>query len=149
MKKSSVVVLLKESYLAVIRNAVGTQMFRTFYALVDGKKRDIMRRGDLSCAFFVSFILTGFSLIKSMHGTVDGTVKDLESSGWTRIKTPKKGCIIVWEPLIDEKGESHKHIGFYIGADKAISNSSIKKSPRVHSYHIRKVCALYWNAKLN
>jgi hypothetical protein len=148
MKKSQVIPLQKESYLAVIRNSVGTHMFRTFYAFVDEKKQDIIGRGDLSCAFFVSFVLAGFSLIKSMHGTVDGTVRDMESSGWKYIKTPKPGCIIVWEPRVDKQGELHKHIGFYIGEEKAISNDSKKGSPRVHSYNFRKVSKLYWNSKL-
>lgn len=132
----------------MIHNAIGTNQFRTLYALVGEKKRDIMHDGDLACAFFVSFILSGFSLIKSMHGTVDGTVKDLKSSGWRRIKTPKSGCIIVWEALVDKNGESHKHIGFYIGGGKAISNNSKKKSPSVHPYLNRKITALYWNTKL-
>lgn len=148
MNKPRAKILFKESYLATITNAVGTGMFRTFYASISGRKQDVMRNGDLSCAFFVSFVLAGFSLIKSMHGTVDGTVADMKSSGWKRIKTPQTGCVIVWGPRVDERGESHKHIGFYIGNDKAVSNDSKKKSPRLHSCNSRKIDALYWHTKL-
>ena len=148
MVPPSVIVLKKESYLAMIRNAVGTHAYRTLFALVDGKRQDIMRDGDLSCAFFVSSVLLGFSLVKSVHGTVDGTVKDIKSSGWKRIKTPRQGCIIIWEPLPEKNGESHKHIGFYIGKGKAVSNDSKKGSPRIHPYNNRKVSTFYWNAKL-
>lgn len=148
MKAQKVVILQKESYLAMIHNSVGTNLFRNLYALVNGKRADIMRNGDLSCAYFVSFVLKGFSLIKSVHGTVDGTIKDLKSSGWKRIKTPKQGCVVVWESLIDKSGESHKHIGFYIGDGNAVSNNSQKGSPQIHSYNQRKVSELYWNATL-
>ncbi|MEK7515867.1 MAG: hypothetical protein AAB555_03010, partial [Patescibacteria group bacterium] len=75
MRTSSITILQKESYLAIIHNSVGANLFRNLYALVNGKRADIMRDGDLSCAFFVSFILLGFSFIKSLHGTVNGTVK--------------------------------------------------------------------------
>jgi hypothetical protein len=148
MTSPKVIPLKLETYLAVIKNSVDTCMFRNFYALVNGKRADIMRRGDLSCAFFVSFVLTGFSLINEVHGTVDGTVRDLESSGWKRIRMPRHGCVIVWKPAVDEKGESHKHIGFYIGKGKAISNDYKKGVPRLHPYHSRKVAALYWNPVL-
>src|SRR3989344_62446 len=145
MGKPQVTILQKESYLAMVRNAVGTNMYRNLFALVDGKKQDIMRDGDLSCAFFVSSVLLGFSLVKSVHGTVDGTVKDMKSSGWKRIKTPRQGCVIVWEPLPEKNGESHKHIGFYIGKGKAMSNNSKKRSPSAHPYNNRKVNTFYWN----
>jgi len=138
-----------ETYLGVVKNSVGTHMFRNFYALIKGKPQDIMRQGDLSCAFFVSFVLVGFSLIKSIHGTVDGTKKDLVSSGWKRTRKPRPGCIIIWEPKINKRGESHKHIGFYIGNRKAVSNDSIKRAPNIHVYNIRKVDELYWHTKLN
>lgn len=139
MKASPVVLLPKESYLAMIRNSVGTNIFRNLYALVDGEKQDIVKDGDFSCAFFVSSILHQFNLVALPHATVAGLEKDLKSSGWKRVRIPRVGCVVVWEP---------KHIGFYIGGGKAISNDSRKGSPRVHPYHNREVTALYWNTKL-
>lgn len=148
MTSPEVIPLKMETYLAVVKNSVGTHMFHNFYALVDGKYKDIMRRGDLSCAFFVSFVLAGLSLIKSVHGTVNGTIEDMKSSGWRRTKTLRPGCVVVWKAKVDERGESHKHIGFYVGGNKAISNDSRRGTPRVHPYRIREVEALYWNSKL-
>ncbi len=149
MTPPKVTPLKLETYLAVIKNSVGTRMFRTYYALVDGKRKDIMRQGELSCAFFVSFILSGFSLIEGMHGTVEGTVKDLKASGWRHTKTIRIGCVIVWEPIKGDRGEVHRHIGFYVGNGKAISNDYKKGMPRLHPYKTRKITGLYWNSKLN
>ena len=67
--------------------------------------------------------------MNNLHATVEGTVKDLENSGWKRIKTPKEGSVLIWE----EKN-SHKHIGFYLGKNKAVSNSSEKRVPKTHHF---------------
>jgi hypothetical protein len=148
MASPDVVPLKLETYIATVKNSVGTHMFRNFYALVKGKHTDIMRRGEYSCAFFVSFVLTGFSLIEKVHGTITSTVKDLKSSGWKRTKTPRPGCIIVFKAAIDDRGNLHTHIGFYIGKNKAVSNDYKKGVPRVHTYKPSTVQAFYWNPKL-
>lgn len=76
-----VIPLIYETYLKLIDNSVGTNMFRTMYASVNDIKQDVMRNGDLSCAFFVSSILKMFDWIEKVHATVDNTIKDLEKSG--------------------------------------------------------------------
>ena len=91
----------------------------------------------MSCAFFVSAILTLVGLAKSIHGTVDSTVKELVESGWVEITEPKIGAVVVWEKEIVD-GEEHKHIGFCVSHNEAISNSSIKKVPNI-----------FWHEKLN
>ncbi len=55
--------LPKESYLAMIKNSVGTNMFRNLYATSGGEVQDIVREGELSCAYFVSSILYIFKLV--------------------------------------------------------------------------------------
>lgn len=140
-----------DTFLSVIRASVGVEMFRHFYALVDNERGDITRDGDLSCAFFVSFVLTGFGFIDHMHGTVRSTVGDLEKSGWGLIQEPQEGCVIVWDTLTDEKtGESHAHIGFYVGDGRAISNSSKDHVPALHPYDMngRTITGIYWNPEL-
>ena len=136
---------LLDTLLCMLRAAEGTTLFRTFYADVDGKKTDIMRKGDLSCAFFVSFMLAGLALAKNVHGTVSGTIRDLEESGWKRVRKPRPGAVIVWGAREDERGESHTHIGFYLGPGKAVSNDSKTGSPRIHPYGMggRTITALY------
>ena len=113
---------IAKSFLALINNSVGSKAFQNFYALVAGRSQDLMKGGEVSCAFFVSSVCTIFGLSKRMHGTVTTTIADLESSGWTKVAKPKIGDILVWE-----EAKGHRHIGFYIAKDKAISNSASKK----------------------
>ena len=142
--------LLKENYLAAIHNSVGSKLFQNFYTQIDSQKQDIMKGGELSCAFFASSILVLFGLCSKVHGTVDGTILDLVESGWHEISKPKIGAVLLWEAK-DFEEESHKHIGFFVGGDKAISNSSRKKVPARHSWTFggkRKVIGIWWNEKL-
>lgn len=138
-----VVPLPFETYLQVVKNSVGSNTFRNFYAQVNEQKQDILRDGELSCAFFVSSILVLFKLIKSGHATVDGTVKDLEASGWQKTNTPKPGDIIVWAKQRDERGEEHGHIGFCVGENEVISNSSQARTPMLHDLNYRPVETCY------
>ncbi len=153
--KKQITLLPYNTYLAVIKNSVDSDIFRNLYAKIDGKKVDIVRNGNLSCAFYVSSVLTIFQLIPKPHGTVEGTIKDLVQSGWNKLKTPKIGSVLVWEELNFNDGEKHKHIGFYIGDNKAISNSEKLGQPKIHHWTygtikrkpVRKVEAIYWNKK--
>lgn len=149
--KPKIICLGLDSYLAFIKNSVGTKSFRNFYALVDGKKTDILKKGDLSCAFFVSSVLVIFKLIKEVHTTVDSTIKDLQNSGWQKIKRPKVGCVLVWESKADKNGSAHRHVGFYLGQGQAISNNSKLGSPSSHHPTFngqRKIEAIFWPASL-
>jgi hypothetical protein len=142
--------LIQETYLAVLANSVGCNTFRTLYAEVAGVRQDITRDGELSCAFFVSSILKIFDWVKGVHGTVAGTVRDLEQSGWQVAPEPSPGTILVWEAQVDEAGETHAHIGFYLGDQRAVSNSSKERTPQQHHYTYhdsRKIVAIYaWSA---
>jgi len=70
--------LIKETYLAMIKNSLGTKMFQNFYIKTKtNNKFDAMRNGYVSCAFYVSSILTILGLIKSVHGRVDITEEDM------------------------------------------------------------------------
>lgn len=133
MKASPVVLLPKESYLAMIRNSVGTNLFRNLYAVIDGEKQDILKDSNLSCSFFVSSILHQFNLIALPHATVAGLERDMKSSGWRAVKTLRPGDILIWEPILQyADGKEHSHVGFFIGNDNAISNSNQEKTPIEH-----------------
>jgi len=150
--KQKVEPLIFDTYLAVIKNSVGTKFFRNFYAKVNGKRTDVMKNGELSCAFFVSTILAFFKLIKEVHTTVDSTIKDLKISGWKITKRPKIGSIIIWEKQDFGNVDFHRHIGFYIGDNKAISNSSKFGYSAKHHWTFknkRKIEMIFWNKKLN
>lgn len=149
MKKSKKEgLLLKESLLARVCSAVGTRMFRNLYMIVDGKKQDILKDGDLSCALFVSTVLVGLHLVKEVHASIGSTIADMRSSGWVRIHSPRVGCVVVWDTT-NEPRESHQHMGFYIGKGRAISNVSKKRMPQEHSYRAHPVKELYWTSKLD
>lgn len=156
--------LLKDSYLSVIKNSIGSKIFRNSFTIIDGQKKDLLKNGKLSCAFFVSSILVIFKLIKEVHLTVDGTIKDLEKSGWKKVypvkffakqklfsmvKKLKIGSIILWE----EKN-GHKHLGFFIGKNQAISNAFYfykKREPIIHHLTYngrRKIEEIFWHKKL-
>jgi len=143
--------LVFDTYLTVIKNSVGSKLFRNFYAKVNGKKTDIMRNGELSCAFYISSVLALFKFIKEIHGTVDSTVKGLKESGWRKIDKPKIGSVLVWKKIDFGDNDVHKHIGFFVGRNKAISNSYKLGYPIKHSWNFgakRKIDAILWNPKI-
>ncbi len=150
--------LFKENYLTFVKNSVGANTYRNLYARVDGKKKDILKDGELSCAFFVSSVLmTFFGLTDGIHATVQGTERDLLKSGWYTIEKPRPGAVLVWRELFfDKSGEPHHHIGFYTGSGRAVSFSDTSKSPVLHHWTFgkntgkptRAVEAIYWNKKI-
>lgn len=141
--------LLKyESYLKMIKNAVGTKMFKNLYLKKDGKEIDATKNGNLSCAFFVSNVLLIWGLIKKGHANVPSTIEDMLDNGWEKISKDKikSGDVIVWEKQITPNGRPHLHNGFYVGNKKAISNNYKKKTPIIHSWNYngkRKIIAVY------
>lgn len=150
--------ILKESYLKLIENSVGANVWRNFYAVVNEKKQDILKDGELSCAFFVSSVLVAFGLLKRRHMTVKSTIKDMTENGWQEIKSPKKGCILLWKAIKFPSGSTNAHLGFYIGNKKAISNRWEKKSPQIHHFTYgtkkdgspkRKIEKIFWHKKLD
>ena len=124
---------IQKTYLAIINNSVGTKAFQNFFISVNGKSIDIIKQGQLACAFFVSNVCLTLNLIKQAHCTVQSTVQDLIKKGWVTVKKPHLGNILIWEAITDTHG-THKHIGFYIGNNKAISNSTRKGYPIIHHW---------------
>ncbi len=140
--------LLKKNLLSIAKSAVGTKMFRNLYFSIGGKKIDVLRDGDLSCAFFVSFLLKMFGLVGETHTTVSGLEKDMARHGWRKINKPRDGAIIVYAPKKFKSGEIHKHVGIYLGKEFAVSNSSKKRSPKADKWNFRPVEKILWHKKL-
>ncbi len=140
--------LLLDNYLLVAQSSVGTRMFRKLHYRIGGQRVEVLRDGDLSCAFFVSAALKIFGLIGELHTTVAATVTDLRGRGWKLIPRPRKGAIIVWAPKKFRSGETHRHIGIYPGGGRAVSNSSKRRSPRIHAWNYRPVEGILWNSKI-
>lgn len=151
MSSPSIRPLLFPTYLEMIKRSVGSVMFRTSIALINGKKKNLLENGRVACAFYVTSLLLIFKLIKDQHATVSGTVTDLKKFGWKKITRPRPGCVVVWEKDDYGAGE-HEHIGFYIGANKAVSNSSKEHCPTIHHWTYkgkRKVKLLLWYPSLD
>lgn len=136
----------KKSLFILVKNSLGLKFFRSLY-FFDGKNSvDILRSGELSCAFYISVILRILGLIKECHATVKGLIDDMEKSGWFKVNKLIKGAVVVW----DKNKNGHYHIGFYLGKGKAVSNDSKKRVPRIHSsrYKNRKIIAIYFHKSL-
>lgn len=159
MSKPDIKLNFFETYLAVIKNSVGSRMFRNFFMEIDGKKIDATRDGVVSCAYVVSNILHMFpslKLIREPHLTVVSTVKDMLENGWVEISDLRPGAILVWEPKMIA-GSMNPHIGFYIGDDKAVSNFYETGVPAEHHWTygknadgspVRKVEKILWHKNL-
>lgn len=137
-----------------IKNSVGAGTFKNVWCLVDGEKKDVAENGRISCAVFVSAILLMAGLIAKSHATVSSTIKDLLSSGWKELelKNIVPGAIILWEAK-EQAGTVNKHLGFYIGNKKAISNSYKVGSPQIHDWQYtdnggRKIEKIFWHDRL-
>lgn len=146
-KSVRVVPLTKESYIAMIEAASGSKLFRRFFCTVNGRKMEVLRDGKLGCAFFVTAILKIFSLAAEVQITVHRALDELARSGWRITKKPKKGDIVVWGELPNTSNTGkeyekfylgkHKHIGFYLGNGRAVSNVGEKKMPTITSVRYR------------
>ncbi len=148
------------SYIKTIENSVGSNLFRNLYFEIEGSVVDVLNDGDLSCATYVTTILYIFGLIKERHTTVIATIDDISRSGWFEIKDPRKGALILWGYKKKDNGTQgkHRHVGFFIDNETAISNDS---STRVIAKHHptfgtfpngevrRDILAYYWNDNLN
>ncbi len=130
-KRSNVKPLQLDTLLGVLEKSEGVEMFQSIYAEIEGVKKDITEKGNLSCGFFVSGVLAIFGLIDRLHGTVSGTVSAMERSGWQKTGNLSPGAVIVWGPPVDGSF-SHDHIGFYLGDQQAISNIWQKRVPGKH-----------------
>lgn len=145
MSDPNITKLPYDTYLAVIANSVGCNVWRNAYAEVSGTKTDIMRDGELSCAFFVSSILALLGFLSKPHMTVASTVIDLRESGWVEVAEPKPGAVVLWAPIRFDDGELHAHVGFYIGNERAVSNDYKKGTPQEHGWKNRDVEKIFWN----
>jgi hypothetical protein len=142
--------LIYDSYLKMIKNSVGTKMFRNLYLEINGDKADVAKNGNFSCAFFVSNILKIWGLISEGHANVPSTTKDMIKNGWKKIPKDKAkpGDVIVWEKRKGSDGLMHYHNGFYIGNGKAISNDDKKRTPVIHKWDYKKITTIYTHPKL-
>jgi len=157
--KPTVTILKKQTLLGMIEGSEGSKMFRHLYAEVGDEERDILRDGQVACAYYVSTILSmpNFGLLKAPHATVEGLIRGLEAAGWVEASTPScRGDVIVWERAAQAGGEKHLHAGFYLGGEEAMSHVDETRTPKRHDVTfgqfegtpVRKIVAIYTHASL-
>lgn len=148
--------LIFDTYLAMVRASVGSPLFRTFWCSVNGVRTDVVRGGRLSCAFFVTSILKLFNLVSDVQITNNRAAADLRASGWVTIPRARTGCVVTWaEHDADPRRMRRdagvyqprvKHIGFYIGKQRAVSNGGDEsQAPYEHALTYRPVEAYWWH----
>ncbi len=150
--------LKKKSLLAIVTNSIrggDNYLFRNLYAKNEqGEEVDILKDGEDACGVVVSWPLLALEMIKRPHATVEGVEKDMIESGWYEIKDLRPGAVLLWEPKVGKfDGLLHRHLGFYIGNDEAISNDSQGRGlPWKHHVtynNTRKVEKIYWHRDLD
>lgn len=128
---------LMPTYLSLVEGSIDSEMFNRLYVLQYGYDSvDVINDGDLACAFYVSFLLSGLGLSTAgIHTTVDGLVYDLEQTGWIKVQSPVAGSIVVWSEKMGDDGSVHKHIGICLDEVSAVSNCPLKRSPQKQGIH--------------
>lgn len=127
--------LYYDTYLQLLRNSVGTEMFRSFYVETPERGRfDALEDGASSCAFYVSAVLVMFGRIHAVHGTVQSLLQDMENSGWTVEHSIRPGDVILWEAQEFPDG-TYEHIGFALGSGRAVSTSWTKQKVIEHDLY--------------
>lgn len=151
--------LVLPTYLAFIEASIGTELFQNFWASVNGKKKELTGKGNLSCAFFVTTVLKVFNLVQEVQVTNNRALRDMEHSGWFEIPRPRTGCIVVWSEKdadaarMRREGGTYqskvKHCGFYLSKDRCVNTGGEeKKTPRIDPLDYRPVEKFLWHPAL-
>lgn len=125
---------LSETYLAMIRGSIDSRQYQKLFVRSPIGVMDVTDGGNFSCAFYVSSILKLCGLTTGgVHTTVDETIRDMQESGWRPVAELRNGCVLVWaEGVLCSDGRHHKHIGFYLEPDLAVSNHPELRVPKEH-----------------
>jgi len=135
-------ILRKETFLKMVENSIGCKLFNSLIMKKEGQAVDILDDGDVSCATFTSSILFLNHFLPEQKSTVPGLKKVLseevksEAGRFTEIPMvdfiPEKGDIVFWEEIIGEDGVGHRHVGFVLNENEAVSTSGIYHSVIKH-----------------
>jgi hypothetical protein len=139
-------ILYRKTLLTFIRNSMGTSLFKNFIVEEDGETKDLLMDGSNSCALYVSTLLSMSKLLDTPRKMVDHLEEDLQAHGWRLIDTPRVGAVIIWAAQ-----DNHRHVGFCVSKEKAVSNRSSVSVPGAHSIDFdgqRRIESIYWNDHL-
>ncbi len=151
-KEEGYPVALLDTLLVMVERSIGSRQYLSLFIQKDGVVHDVIENGRFACAFFASAKLTVISLTKGgVHSTVVETIEDMISSSWYTIDSPIPGSVVVWGDKLCSDGNNHKHIGFYLGNDVAVSTDGKTGVPTKH--HVtyddtRRIEAIYFHERL-
>lgn len=140
--------LQKETFMELIKNSVGTTMFRSLMVrhTDTGQIRDVLENGKFSCASFVSSVLYLFEMVEKKVATVK-SLREMVSQDpkWKQVDATdiKPGDVIFWKVLTDEDGLTNAHVGFALSAEDAVSTNSKEGIVAKHPIHYREVDVVY------
>jgi len=131
-------IMRKETFLKMVENSEGCKLFNSLMMKKGGEVFDILGDGDVSCATFTSNILYLNEFLSKRTTTVLGLEKILseevksESSRFVEITIadfiPEKGDVVFWESIMGDDGAAHRHVGFVLNENEAVSTSGIYHS---------------------
>jgi hypothetical protein len=154
-----------KTLLAMVEGSVGTKQFLSLYTAVQSGRRvkhiDVIGRGRFACAYYASSILMLNTLSRSgdgsgLHTTVNETVQDMIDFGWYMIDELQRGAVVIWSPKLASDGQHHRHIGFYVGRNRAVSTDGKTGMPTRHhvtygtkdGLPVRPIEAIYFHERL-
>lgn len=137
LKEEGHPVAVLRTLLAKIEGSIGGGQYLSLYIELRGDNfvthLDVIGNGRFACAYYVSALLHLMNLLTgAVHTTVTETVDDLLASGWYPISEPVPGAVIVWGPKLASDSRPHRHIGFSLGDDRAVSTDGVTGRPTEH-----------------
>lgn len=149
MSDTNLIKLTRRNLLAATMAAIDSRIFTHLYVRKanTGEEVDVTQDGQLSCAFFVSSMLTMAQLIDRPHAVVANVVKAMEDNEWEKITEPRPGAVITWPESVD----GHAHIGIVVTKDSCVSHTFKGRRPQKHGFALydgREPVAFYWHANL-
>ncbi len=137
LKEEGYPVAVQRTLLAQIEGSIGGGQYLSLYiekSTGDSPAHvDVIENGRFACAYYVSALLHLMNLLDgAVHTTVTETIKDLLASGWYEIDEPVPGAVIIWGPKLASDGKPHRHVGFYLKDNQAVSTDGVTGRPTVH-----------------
>ncbi len=146
MPNPDVDVLKKETYIKMIENSVGSNMFNSVYVKNKDSSEvtDVLENGKYSCAYYVSSLLFLLGLIDCPHALVSTVKTVISTSGdWEVADKAEAGDVVFWNKVTFEDGTENAHVGFALNNQEAVSTSSNQKTVVKHSISLQGVDVVF------
>lgn len=128
----------------MIENSIGSRLFSSLFVTFEdgGDTADILNDGELSCAFFVSSLLTLAGVMEKPCATVKKLTELITNDPlWVRVEEADAtvGDVVIYKKVIFEDETEHAHIGLALNEDEVVSTSYEKKEVVRHPIDYRPI----------